>query len=282
MSAKILLPVAASVSAAYVVAAPEEPVPAGAVAELVEALPPEVELRVEEIDGTDPSLAHAIRVLSCPDCSPDVDPLVAVLLEMAKGHLRVTCTAPPGWPPSHLHWCALATDRLAELTGGARLDPRRPRVLPDPWRPGPFLTREDFAVGDWVSVGFAVGDDDRCVMRTNGLSWLGLPELRAARLTGGQLHGWLHLFNGLGHVLASALFDRPPGRRGVEISAEQVVTTADVAAAHRVSRPVRQERAVIRLRHDPRTRDLSVLAPAEFAGREADWRERVAEAMCAE
>ncbi|WP_067178738.1 hypothetical protein [Microtetraspora niveoalba] len=281
MTAKILLPVAASVSAAYVVAAPEEPVPAAAVTELVEALPPEVELRVEEIDGADPSLARAIQVLSCPDCSPDVDPLIAVLLEMAKRHLRVTCTAPLGWPPSHLHWCALATDRLAELTGGIRLDPRRPRLLPNPWRPEPFLSREDFAIGDWVSTGFAVGDDELYVMRTVGLSWIGLPELRAGRLSEELLHGWLHLFHGLGHVLAGTLFERPPDRRGVEIEAEQVVTVADVAASHRVAPPVRRRQVAVRLRYDVRTRDLCLLAPAEFAGREAEWRERVADVMCA-
>ncbi|MEV0969078.1 hypothetical protein [Microtetraspora glauca] len=280
MTAKILLPVAASVSVAYVVAAPDEPVPAAAVTELVEALPPGVELRVEEIDGAHPSLAHAIRVLSCPDCSPDVDPLVAVLLEMAKGHLQITCTAPPGWPPDHLHWCALATDRLADLTRGIRLDPRPPRLLPDQWRSEPFLSREDFAVATWVSVSFTPGDDDRFGMRTTGLSLLGLPELRTTRLSERHLHGWFHLFHGLAHVLASTLFARPPGRRDIEIPVEEVVTTTDARAAHRLPPPARRRRVVVRLRYDPRTRDLSVLAPAEFAGREVEWRDQVAAAMC--
>lgn len=283
MTKKILLPLPASVSATYVVAAPEKPVSAAFVTQLGEALPDGVELRVEEIDGTDSYLGFAIRVLSCPDCSPDVDPLIAVLLKMTHGHLAITCTAPPGWPPSHLHWCATATDQIAELTSGILLDAETPCLLPLPWRTEPFLSREDFAVGDWIRVGCGRGDDGWYSMHTTGLSRLGLPELRTRRLLPHHVHGWMHLFSGLAQVLVSRLFgavETRPDRRSHHVPQELVVTTTDVAVAGGFAKPGTRRHATVRLSYDKRTRCLLVLAPAEFAGGEARWRDRAADAMC--
>src|SRR5262245_57116992 len=106
----------ARVSPLYVVAAPEGPPPPAAVTELAAALPDGVELEVTELAADHPAMAAAVGVLSCPDCSPDLDPLVPVLIDATAGHLSVRCGAAPGWPPHHLTWAALATDRIAALT----------------------------------------------------------------------------------------------------------------------------------------------------------------------
>ncbi|MEZ0073508.1 hypothetical protein [Planotetraspora sp. GP83] len=284
MAGKILLPIPGSVSVTFVVAAPERPLSPAVAARLRDSLPAGIDLRVEEIGGGDPYLAPAVSRLSCPDCSPGVDPLIAVLIERTDGHLSITCTAPPGWPPAHLQACAQVTDEVAELTGGIRLDPQALRLLPDPVQSRPVAAPEAFPIVHWMLVSQGPDDDGLYGMRTTGLSRFGLPELRTQRLQRHQVHGWWHLFNGLAGVLVRRIFDdarlRPQG--GVHaLPAHVVVSTADVAVAHGWEEEAETfGQATVRLRLDADAGYLTVLPPAGLSGGEARWRDRAALSMC--
>ncbi|MCT9932644.1 hypothetical protein N5079_20800 [Planotetraspora sp. A-T 1434] len=283
MAGKILLPIPGSVSVTFVVAAPERPLSPAVAARLRASLPAGIDLRIEEIGGGDPYLAPAVSRLSCPDCSPGVDPLIAVLIERTDGHLSITCTAPPGWPPAHLHACAQLTDQVAELTGGIRLDADSPRILPGPWRPRSSPSPYTFPIVDWLFVTCGPDDDGLYSMRTKGLPRFGLPDLRTRRLQRHHAHGWFHLFNGLAGVLVRRLFDdarlRPHG--GVHALASDVVVSAeDVSVAHGWPEPDKPQEATVRLRHDVGAGYLTVLPPDGFSGGEARWRDHTALAMC--
>ncbi|MFC0862068.1 hypothetical protein ACFHYQ_07145 [Sphaerimonospora cavernae] len=301
MATRIPLPVPASVSATLVAAAPERPLPVEVAARLRDGLPGGVDLRMTEIDGRDPALAETISQLRCPHCTPGVDPLVAVLLEGTDGHLAVTCTAPPGWPPAHLDACAATVERVAEMTGGMLLDTERAVLLPPAWRPRTSPSPEHFPIRDWVGVDVRVDDDGRYGVDTTGMSRFGLPDLRAAGLQEHHIHGWLHLTYGLAGVLVRRVLKDAGVRRrdGVHMVPMEIsVSTTDTAIAMASqpgparppgSRPaglagsevrpaIPPGRATVRLRHDTSAGRLLVLPPANHA--EARWRDRTALVMC--
>jgi hypothetical protein len=289
MPRQIQLPGPSKVAVTFVVAAPEHPLqePEEEVRRCWAGLPwltdrDAVEVRVEQVSSQDPEVAWAFQVLGCPDCSPDVDPLVPLLLKSADAHLAVTCTAPPGWRPSHLPACAHAVDALAERTGGMRFDPDRVRLLPGPWRPEPWETPDRFAVMPWIRVSVA-REGAGHVMDTTGLDRLGLPELRATRLAKEHVHGWYHLFAGLAQVLARHTFTT--GERTLPV--RLTVTRADVAAAEgrQSLAPAAGAEATVRLRHAAPGRHgglgrLDVLPPEEHRGHEREWRTAVVHALC--
>ncbi|MBO3750825.1 hypothetical protein J5X84_32520 [Streptosporangiaceae bacterium NEAU-GS5] len=263
----------ARVSVLYVVAAPEGPPPPAAVTELADALPDGVELEVTELTAGHPAMAAAVRVLSCPDCSPDLDPLVPMLIDATGGHLAVRCSASPGWPPHHLTWAALATDQIARLTGGIRLDPGVPCLLPDPWRPAPLTTPEAFAVSEWVTVGTSREEAGRVGMHTTGLTAFGLPELLVRRLRPDDVHGWWHLFRALSDSLVRRTFDLD---RGIESGPTLQLASEPVVAIPGLP-PIEVE---VRLRHLRRDGLLGVIAPRGYEGREMSWRSSVASSIC--
>jgi hypothetical protein len=127
-------------------------------------------------------------------------------MERSRRHYAVTCTAPAGWPPLHLWAAAQAVDELAEVTGGVRLDPCVPRLLPAHWCP-PRATRPSaFAVGEWLWPRLGVDDDGRHTLLTAGLARLGLPELGAEGLAPREVHPTIHLLEDLAQTLTRRLF----------------------------------------------------------------------------
>jgi hypothetical protein len=215
-----------------------------------------------------------------------------MLLARAAGHLSVTCTAPPGWPPAHLPACAEATERIAELTGGIRLDAERSVLLPAPWRPSSPTAPEVFSTLEWVCVEISPDDDGRYDLHTAGMARFGLPDLGTWGLQAHHVHGWFHLLHGLAGVLVRRLFrDARLGPHGGmhTVPEEIVVSTADVTAAFTPAaslsrragrRAASTGRARVRLRHDVRAGLLTVLPPEGLTGGEARWRERTALVMC--
>jgi len=280
MAELILLSIPSRVSITCVVAAPERPL-TEAVVPRPRDLPDGVDCRVEEIDGRDPSLAPVISRLSCPHCSPGVDPLVPVLLERTRGHLSVTCTAPPGWAPDHLWVCAEAIELIRGLTGGIAIDVERSILLPEPWRPDHPRGPTDLRVEDWVSVTISGDGEGRYLMCTAGLSRFGLPELRAGDLREHHVPGWFHLVIGLAGVLVRRVLadERLRPRGGAHaVPAEIPVPGPEVSAAVPAD-AARPGAAWVRLRHDAWAGCLSLLPPAACVAGEADWRDRVAQVM---
>jgi hypothetical protein len=262
----LVLTMPAVVTAEYVVASPEGPPSPAAVGELTESLPERVTLDVTEISGDHPLLASALDVMSCPDCSPDLDPLVPVLIDATAGHLAIRCSGPPGWPPHHLTEGAYATDRVAQLTGGIRLDPHVPRLLPDPWRPAQLTTPKAFAVSDWVTVGAGREESSRLSLHTTGLAAFGLPELRARELEADQMHGWWHLFLGLSALLV---------RRTFELDDRTLIFPAEPSVEIPGSPPLVVE---VGVRHLDGI--LHVVAPESYAGLAESWPSWVAASIC--
>ena len=208
----ITLPIPARVGATYIVAAPERlPAdPPAQVAECLTALPiapgrAPVRVIVEEITSDDPRLAWAEEILCCPDCSPGAERLLGALMGCSREHYAVTCTAPTGWPPVHLWAAARAVDTLAELTGGIRLDPDVPRLLPVPWRPVPATGPETFVAGDWLWPSIGLEERGHTLL-TTGMTRFGLPELGADGLDADQVHPGIRLLDRLARSLIRRLF----------------------------------------------------------------------------
>ncbi|WP_433497950.1 hypothetical protein ACQP1K_24015 [Sphaerimonospora sp. CA-214678] len=307
MAPRIPLSVPASVSATLVVAAPERSLSVEETARLRDGLPDGVDLRLTEIDARDPALARTVSRLRCPHCSPEVDPLVGVLLERTDAHLAVTCAAASGWPPVHLRATAGAVDQIMELTGGVLLDTGRAALLPPDWRPRTSTSPQTFPVVDWAGVDVCLDDGGRYGLETTGMSRFGLPDLRVAGLQEHHIHGWLHLMYGLAGVLVRGVFKGAGVRRdGVHLVPVEIsVSTTDTAiamavplerpptgpprppmarpagpAASGTRRKIPGGRANVRLRHDVPACRLIVLPPADLSGSETRWRDRTAMAMC--
>ncbi len=294
MTPRISLSIPASVSATLVVAAPERPLSVAETARLRDGLPDGVDLRLAEIDARDPALARTISRLRCPHCSPEVEPLVGVLLERTDGHLAVTCAAASGWPPVHLRAVLEVVDQIMELTGGVLLDTGRAALLPPEWRPRTATSPQAFPVVDWVGVDVCLDDDGRYGLETTGMSRFGLPDLQVAGLQEHHVHGWLHLMYGLAGVLTRGILKGAGAwRDGVyPVPVEISVSTTDTAIAmasptrsagsakSRSRREIPRGRATVRLRHDTSAGRLLVRPPADLSGGEARWRDRTAMAMC--
>lgn len=261
--ADLLVPVPARVSATYVVAAPERIAadPAGEIAEALRGLPfPEgrepLTVTVTEAGEDDPTLAWAREILCCPDCSPGAEALLGRLLHTTHRHIKITCTAAPGWPPVHLYAAARAVDVLAAATGGVPLDAEAPRLLPRPWRPHPARAPEAFAVGEWLWIGVHP-DRGGYALQTTGLARLGLPELRAESVPTGHATAWIPALKALAQVLTRHLLTRltPASRPATTLAlpAEPVITTTDAAAARNAAPPAEPRALTVRLRPEPPT-----------------------------
>ncbi len=231
-----------------------------------------VEVAVDEVGSEDPVLAWAREILCCPECSLGEERLLGDLLARSRRHYAVTCTAPAGWPPVHLWAAARAVDELAEATGGVRLDPGVPRLLPSPWRPPPVTRPRAFAVGDWLWPRLGLGDDGRHMLLTAGLARFGLPELGAEGLAAREVHPTIHLLEDLAQALTRRLFAHvaSTGLPAPLTLPPRLPILATAATWRRHCRSAPQEcgtgRRTVRLRHDrlPRGRgDRLIVLPDE-------------------
>ncbi|MDX6739918.1 hypothetical protein [Actinocorallia sp. A-T 12471] len=210
----------------------------------------------------------------CARCVPgglDVDaPLVRRIRE-ADFHLRVSALGDACWPPSHVTEAAAVGFELAEETGGILLDAVTGDV--DPWAgpPEPFDVPEGFAAAEWVGVHAAPGPRGRgWTLTTAGLTVLGLPELRVARIPAALRRSWADVLCGLAQVLLRAQWadlEEAPGCAFREIPAEVRLTAADVGRAT-AGCPHGAGSALLRLRLDPGTPNgpptrLTIVAPSE-------------------
>ncbi|RJL32581.1 hypothetical protein D5H75_13760 [Bailinhaonella thermotolerans] len=249
--------------------------------------PGEVEVRIDRAAADDPEITGALETLACPACHRRADHLELDRIARARVHYAVTCAAPPGWPPLHLWALWQAVSLLAERTGGLRLDPHTPRLIPAGWRPRPPTRPERFAVGDWARVLGFQDDDGGTRLHTAGMHVFGLPDLEVRDVRPDLCRAWARLLLGLARALVHrqwADLAAEPARVSRVLPGRLEITASDVAAALAEPLPAHPARRVaVSLRHatpvaGSRPR-LAVGPPPERRGPVRTWHVDAAQAM---
>ena len=174
------------------------------------------------------------------------------------GHM-VACRAffRPGWPPAH-EWNARGVAaELARSTGGTLVDLATPRVL-DPADAIATLPDADgrTALVQWVLVPQSAGDRGLW-MTTTGLSRFGLVELQVVDVPPTLAGPWTAVLSGIASVLLrewTRMIDEAGGDGApafVNVPAELMVTTDDIARAYGQQAAEEIAGARVRLRLDP-------------------------------